>query len=901
MKGHSEPMIGGDEGDIGERASGKRTPRMRGGQEQGVKKRQSKEVSATTSKKARRPDSLTIREGQTMGEGDSTRLGIAAAREPSEKSKRKLAVEEDDGEKKPRRRKTGEGSSAGKKAVGRQYDEAAAFWLEYEQNDDGEIVEREPPIQLLIDPRKVYDIPLWERYYNHRSLTRDGVEDMKGAMLRQFHDEKGKIWMKNPLVLAPIYKSVRHKPERAERVHKDVFKPEDKDKYFYYPVNGQHTVAVVKELDGEQIFKLWKMHSWPARVVWFSDEDFGGYLQTTDERNWDPKRDMYWKLSRNKRTEVWDFLFQPGPPTQTDLEYNRRRNLVFGVLNGYHNARRESVSNFLKRLEHIFFLMAEPLTLENYKAQFDEEDRFDAEDMEELSDSKTFDFESMTLPRVVAQVDDEGEGVPRRYSALVFYGKHHRFTTEDVWGHNVIRHPKKFQPAVKNGKWVVAMKEADDKWSGLNRQGAGPFKKKTRETLEEHLSVMNPERSPRQTSMHMQARSSTSCTTTKCGSFERLSTNSKRHHLVALTDACRNLRRMVNIREAVEEETKETAEVTEETAQDLMEEVTEETAQDLLEEVREETTHDLPERGQVERGRRKGVGWKGVGRKGVGLEGVGRKGSRKVLEGPAAGVLETGGNEYERRASEGVSVDFETKSTETPGEEELSPGVHAVQREEETQHCQSRRVLESGASEYERHASEVAFVDSESKSTSAPGEEELSQEAHALQRKEETQHWPAREVRKGLDAGVLETGASMNAQVSEGPSVDSESKSTAAPGVEELSQEVHALQREEETQHWPALNVLKGVDTRVLETGVGEHERQGSEGEEPVVEGGEVVVDIHMDPEGKDHDSQSTYCGEEQGDRASVLGTGREMVLHEAIELDSDPAATELVSDSTVV
>ncbi|GBG84079.1 hypothetical protein CBR_g37954 [Chara braunii] len=279
MKGHSEPMIGRDGGDVRERASGKRTPGMCGGQEQGVEKRLSKEVGAATSKKARRPDGLTIRDGKAMGGGDSAHPGAATAREPSKKSKIKLVAEEGDGQKKPQRRKTVEGASGSERAVGRQFNEAATFGLEYERNDDGEIVEKELPVQLFIDPKKVYDTPPWERYYNRRSLTRDGVEDIKGAMLRQFHEEKGKISTKNPLVLAPIYKSVMQEAERAERVHKDVFKPEDRDKYFYYPVNGQNTVAVVKELVGEQIFELWKMHSWPARVVWFSDEDFGVYLQ----------------------------------------------------------------------------------------------------------------------------------------------------------------------------------------------------------------------------------------------------------------------------------------------------------------------------------------------------------------------------------------------------------------------------------------------------------------------------------------------------------------------------------------------------------------------------------------------------------------------------------------------
>ncbi|GBG77565.1 hypothetical protein CBR_g24012 [Chara braunii] len=97
MKGHSEPVMGGDGGDVGERASGKRAPGMRGGQKHGVEKRLSKEEGAMASKKSRRPDGLTICEGQAMGGGDSAHPGTATAREPSEKSKRKPAGEEGDG------------------------------------------------------------------------------------------------------------------------------------------------------------------------------------------------------------------------------------------------------------------------------------------------------------------------------------------------------------------------------------------------------------------------------------------------------------------------------------------------------------------------------------------------------------------------------------------------------------------------------------------------------------------------------------------------------------------------------------------------------------------------------------------------------------------------------------
>ncbi|GBG80657.1 hypothetical protein CBR_g31117 [Chara braunii] len=250
--------------------------------------------------------------------------------------------------------------------------------------------------------------------------------------------------------------------------------------------------------------------------------------------------------------------------------------------------------------------------------------------------------------------------------------------------------------------------------------------------------------------------------------------------------------------------------------------------------------------------------------------------SREVLEGPAAGVLETEGGKYERHASEGVPVDVDSNSTTAPGEEELSSGAHAIQREEETRHWQSRKVLETGGSEYERHASEGASVDIDSKSTAAPGE------THALQREEETQHWPARKVLKGLDAGVLVIGTSE--EVLHSRSVVATTREGVVKGGQWTFVEACLLGDEE------------GEEEPVVEARVHGDEKGG----EPVVEAGEVSLGIQMDPQQKDDDSSPTRCGEEQGDRASVLSTGQEMVLHKAIELGNDSAATELVSDSGV-
>ncbi|GBG76388.1 hypothetical protein CBR_g22135 [Chara braunii] len=647
------------------------------------------------------------------------------------------------------------------------------------------------------------------------------------------------------------------------------------------------------------------------------------FVQTTGKRNGDPKRDMYWKLPGNKRTEVWDFLFQPKPPSQTDLECSRRKNLVFGVLNGCHDAPREYVSHLLRRLEHVYFMLAEPLTLENYKAQFDEEDPFDAEDMEELSDPETFDFESMPLPRVVGQVGDEGEGGPRRYSTspsglkrvflrepvddqssddgeeerdydhepcdklpvdhdtwqndrLYFFGKHHRFTSEDVWGHNVVWHPRIFQPAVKNGIWVMAIKEANGKWSGMKRLGAGALKRTARHALVENLSLMNPEKSdPDVTAYAKQKLKAPS----RGIDWRMPQPPSGGQHLG----------------EGGGGEEGDGGGGGGDGSQ-FAGKGTGETSSG------EKASGEKGSGGKDLGG--KGSGGKGSGEKGSGGKGSGGKGSggkrrtspldtgfpcsppfpyvetrdwrsRDVLEGPVAGVLETGGGEYEEETREGVPVDVGSKSAAAPEEEERSPGTRAVQREEETQRWQSREVLETGGSECERHASESASVDTNSESAAAPGE------THALQREEEIQPWPAREVVKGLDAGVVVIGTSKD--VLHNRSV----VPTTREGVVKGGQ-------------WTFVQAVLGDDEGEEEPMVEARVHSDEKGGEPMVEGSEVTVGILTDPQQKDDDSSPTRCGEEQGGRAFVLSTARGMVLYEAIELGDDSAATELVSDSSM-
>ncbi|GBG59675.1 hypothetical protein CBR_g49941 [Chara braunii] len=678
-------------------------------------------------------------------------------------------------------------------------------------------------------------------------------------------------------------------------------------------------------------------------------------------------------------------------------------------------------------------MLAEPLTLENYKSQFDEEDPFDAEDTEELSDSETFDFESMPLPRVVGQVGDEEEGGPRRYSTspaglkrvfraepvddqssddgdeardydhepcdrlpedhdtrLYFFGKHHQFTAKDVWGHNVVWHPRIFQLAVKNGMWVMAMKEADGKWSGLQRLGAGAFKRTARHALVEHLSLMNPERNDPDVAAYAKQKlnelyannmlefrapfytletapsrgidwrmqqppsggqhpegggggdegdggggggdgsqfagkgtgetSSVEKASSGKGSGgkdsggkgsgekgsggkgsggKRRTSGSPQYmetdpHCVGSRDF--DMRDEATLRS---DQVRVDSHLSARTLFPVAEESPSRRAQQrspvlntLL--LKEGASSFCLEGGMPALRRSEGATFGSLGsgdRHKLRIHSdlltspsaisvphaTVSRGQENVtscpphlqldtwlpcsppfscvetrdwrscdlLEGPGAGVLETGGGEYERH---------------TPREEERSPGTHTVHREEETQRWQSRKVLETEGSECERHASERASVDTDSESAGAPGE------THVVQQGEETR------------ALVIET----SEEVLHSRSVVATMREGVVKGGQWTFVQPPVLGDDEDEQE-PA------VEDRV----------HGDEkGGEPVVKGGEVTVGIQTDPQRKDGDSSPTRCGEEQGGRAFVLSTARGMVLHEAIELGDDSGVTELVSDS---
>ncbi|GBG74384.1 hypothetical protein CBR_g18795 [Chara braunii] len=130
----------------------------------------------------------------------------------SEKRKRKSQAGEG-GNRRRKARKGGEDEAGtrqqdGEPANNKKYNEAATFFLEYKLNNRSEYVLMNDPQRLLIDPRRVCEIPRWEHNYNYRSLDKNHVDEIKSSMLHMYHTEPNSVWEKQTMVLAPIRKEV---------------------------------------------------------------------------------------------------------------------------------------------------------------------------------------------------------------------------------------------------------------------------------------------------------------------------------------------------------------------------------------------------------------------------------------------------------------------------------------------------------------------------------------------------------------------------------------------------------------------------------------------------------------------------------------------------------------------
>ncbi|GBG87504.1 hypothetical protein CBR_g45563 [Chara braunii] len=76
---------------------------------------------------------------------------------------------------------------------------------------------------------------------------------------------------------------------RADRLKPEDWRDELAGQYYYYAVAGQHNAGAARALLGTDVAVRYNFERWPARMVYFSDEDFEGYFLVSAEDN---KKDL---------------------------------------------------------------------------------------------------------------------------------------------------------------------------------------------------------------------------------------------------------------------------------------------------------------------------------------------------------------------------------------------------------------------------------------------------------------------------------------------------------------------------------------------------------------------------------------------------------------------------------
>ncbi|GBG91792.1 hypothetical protein CBR_g53681 [Chara braunii] len=146
-----------------------------------------------------------------------------------------------------------------------------AFFLEMQTGVQKDVV-------LHIHPERILAIPNREDAYNHRSFDEFLVDTIASAMI-DCYERKDMRYTKPIFVLAPIVVP----PENGEPVVHVLpadFDSSHPEKYWYYPVCGQHNARAAMMVKDHPVFDYYNFCKWPFRPIYFPDDEFDGYAHT---------------------------------------------------------------------------------------------------------------------------------------------------------------------------------------------------------------------------------------------------------------------------------------------------------------------------------------------------------------------------------------------------------------------------------------------------------------------------------------------------------------------------------------------------------------------------------------------------------------------------------------------
>ncbi|GBG81660.1 hypothetical protein CBR_g32654 [Chara braunii] len=166
-------------------------------------------------------------------------------------------------------------------------------------------------VVLHIHPEKILVIPDWEDAYNHRSLDEFLVDTIASAMI-DCDEHKDMRYTKPIFVLAPIVAPPEN-GEPAVRVLPADFDSSHPERYWYYPVCGQHNARAAMMVKDHPVFDYYNFCKWPFRPIYFPDDEFDGYAHVRCEDNMKDKKNppRLQVLSMRDIRNIWKIQGKP--------------------------------------------------------------------------------------------------------------------------------------------------------------------------------------------------------------------------------------------------------------------------------------------------------------------------------------------------------------------------------------------------------------------------------------------------------------------------------------------------------------------------------------------------------------------------------------------------------------
>ncbi|GBG78317.1 hypothetical protein CBR_g26346 [Chara braunii] len=264
----------------------------------GAMKRQRKEGGSARTPTTREGGSVEKR--KRVGGGDETPKESSARRRSGEsfekRSKSSREKKEDEGE-------SGEGDDDVEINLN-AFNLDNAFFIEMKTGVQRDVV-------LHIHPERILPIPDWEDAYNHRSLDEFLVDTIASAMI-DCYERKDMRYTKPIFVLAPVVAPLE-KDKPVVRVLPGDFDDSHPEKYWYYPVCGQHNARVAMKVKEHPVFNYYNFCKWPFRPIYFPDDEFDGYAHVSCEDNMKDKKNppRLQVLSMRDIRNIWKIKGKP--------------------------------------------------------------------------------------------------------------------------------------------------------------------------------------------------------------------------------------------------------------------------------------------------------------------------------------------------------------------------------------------------------------------------------------------------------------------------------------------------------------------------------------------------------------------------------------------------------------